>query len=202
MHEETLYLKTKRTLEKIQAEEILKNFYLAGGTALALQLGHRKSVDLDFFSPKYPSQEQLLQTLNKYSPTVAQQAVGTLDIFIDEVKVSFFEYKYPLLEDTLAYKNIALAKLLDIACMKIVAISQRGTKKDFVDLYVLLQKYPLKEIMQAFEKKYQGIAYQKLHILKSLVYFYDADNDPEPDYITPINWITVKQFLISKTLGN
>ena len=143
MHEETLYLKTKNTLEKIQKEEMLKDFYLAGGTALALQLGHRKSIDLDFFSQKYPSQEQLIQALNKYQPVIAQQATGTLDVFIDEVKVSFFDYKYTLLEDTYLYKQVRLASTLDIACMKIAAISQRGTKKDFVDLYVLLQKYTL-----------------------------------------------------------
>jgi predicted nucleotidyltransferase component of viral defense system len=195
MHEETLYLKTKTTLEKLQNETILKDFYLAGGTALALHLGHRKSIDLDFFSQKYPSQEQLIQVLNKYKPLITQQATGTLDVFIDEVKVSFFEYKYPLLETTISFKQTKLASLLDIACMKIAAISQRGTKKDFVDLYVLLQKYTLGNILDAFEKKYLGIEYQKLHILKSLVYFDDAENDPEPDYLTPIKWEEVKSYL-------
>ena len=195
MHEETLYIKTKNTLEKIQAVPTLQGFYLAGGTALALQLGHRKSIDLDFFSQKYPSQEQLIQALNRYQPVIAQRATGTLDVFIDEVKVSFFDYKYPLLKTTILFKQIELASTLDIACMKIAAISQRGTKKDFVDLYVLLQKYTLGEILDAFEKKYKGVGYQKLHILKSLVYFDDAENDPEPDFLTPINWKDVKSYL-------
>ncbi len=195
MHEETLYLKTKTTLERICSETILSDFYLAGGTALALQLGHRKSIDLDFFSQSYPTHEQLLQTLRKYQPTIIQQAKGTLDVFVDEVKVSFFEYKYPLLKDTVTYKQLKLASVLDIACMKIAAISQRGTKKDFVDLYVLLQKYTLEEILKSFEKKYTGTDYQKLHILKSLVYFDDAESDPEPDYISPIEWREVKRFI-------
>ena len=200
MHEETLYLKTKIALEKVQNEIILKNFYLAGGTALALQLGHRKSIDLDFFSQNYPAQEQLLQSLEEYQPVVAQQAKGTLDVFVYDVKVSFFEYKYPLLENTHPYNQIKLASILDIACMKIAAISQRGTKKDFVDLYVLLQKYTFDEILKAFEKKYTGTSYQKLHILKSLVYFDDAENDPEPDYISPIKWEDVKNLLTSSAM--
>jgi predicted nucleotidyltransferase component of viral defense system len=200
MYEETLYLKTKNTLEKIQNEHIIKSFYLAGGTALALQLGHRKSIDLDFFSHTYPSQEQILQNLNKHKPTIILQDRGTLDVFIDEVKVSFFDYKYTLLEDTIPYKQIRLASALDIACMKITAISQRGTKKDFVDLYVLLQKYSLEQILQAFEKKYAGTNYHKLHILKSLVYFDDAERDPEPDYLFPIHWNEVKRVLTASAL--
>ena len=200
MHEETLYLKTKNTLEKIRHEEMLNSFYMAGGTALALQLGHRKSVDLDFFSQNYPSHERLLQTFGKYQLIIVQQAKGTLDVFIDDVKVSFFEYKYPLLEDTHPYKQIKLASTLDIACMKIAAIAQRGTKKDFVDLYVLLQSFTLDEILRAFEKKYAGTVYQRLHILKSLVYFDDAENDPEPDYISPIKWKDVKHLLTSSAM--
>jgi len=82
--------------------------------------------------------------------------------------------------------------------MKIVAVAQRGTKKDFVDLFVILQNnYSLEEILGAFDKKYLGTNYQKLHILKSLVYFADAENDPEPDYLTPISWDEVKRLLTS-----
>lgn len=200
MHEETLYLKTKNTLERISGDEILKPFYLAGGTALALQLGHRKSIDLDFFSQQFPSPEALLQALNKYNPVLAQQDKGTLDVFIDNVKISFFEYKYPLLGDTIPFKQTKLCSKLDIACMKIAAISQRGTKKDFVDLFVLLQTYSMEEIMKAFETKYTGTDYQKLHILKSLVYFDDAEKDPEPDYLTPIKWDEVKRFLTNSSV--
>lgn len=200
MHEETLYLKTKNALEKVRAEELLQSFYLAGGTALALQLGHRKSIDLDFFSQKYPPHEQLLQALKKYQPTIVQQSTGTLDIFINEVKISFFEYVYPLLENTIKYKELEIASPLDIACMKISAISQRGSKKDFVDLYFLLQKYTLDELFTAFEKKYKGIKYQRLHILKSLVYFDDAESDPEPDYIKPVKWEDVKKLLLKSVV--
>ena len=134
MHEETLYLETKNVLERIRAEGILKDFYLAGGTALALQLGHRKSIDLDFFSKNYPSKnEVLVREFEKYHPTISMEDEGTLSLFIDEVKVSFFKYKYKLLEKPAYYNGVKLASVLDIACMKLIAISQRGAKKDFVD---------------------------------------------------------------------
>ena len=201
MHEETLYLETKKVLEKIWDEPLLKDFYLAGGTALALHLGHRKSVDLDFFSETYPAQEQLLQTFNKYNPSIARQAAGTLDLYVDTVKISLFEYKYPLLQEKVRYENINLATILDIACMKLVAVAQRGTKKDFVDLYFVLQKYfSLEELLSSFEKKYGDTKYQKLHLLKSLTYFEDAENDPEPDYLTKISWEKIKTFFISQVI--
>jgi predicted nucleotidyltransferase component of viral defense system len=195
MHEEALYLNTKQLLRRIRVESFLDNFYLAGGTALALQLGHRKSVDLDFFSPIFPRQEQLLQELSGYNPQIAQQAKGTLDTYISGVKVGFFEYKYPLLEPLVKYETVQLAQVLDIACMKLSAITSRGAKKDFVDLYVILQKHKLSELIEAFEKKYKGLRYNKLHLLKSLVYFEDADKDPEPDYLVKLRWTEIKKYL-------
>jgi hypothetical protein len=196
MHEKTLYLKTRQVLENIQSEEILEKFYLAGGTALALHLGHRKSVALHFFSSRYPPHEQLLQYLNQYNPKITQQDIGTLDVFINDVKVSFFEYNYPLLEDTTSYQNIELASVIDIACMKLVAVSQRGTKKDFVDLYKILQEHEFPKIYAEFEKKYKNTEFQKLHILKSLVFFEDSEEDPEPDYLEQIEWENVKKFFV------
>lgn len=200
MYENTLYPKTLTTLEKIQQTEIIKSFYLAGGTALALQLGHRKSNDLDFFSQKYPLQENLIKAISTYRPTIIQQATGTLDLLIDDVKVSFFNYDYPLIKPLIQYRDIKLASSLDIACMKIVAIAQRGTKKDFVDLYFILQNEKLSTIYTAFEKKYKNTKYQKLHVLKSLVYFDDANDDPEPDYLIPIKWENVKEYLEKQVL--
>jgi hypothetical protein len=195
MHAETLYLKTKNLVGKIKNAEFLKEFYLAGGTGLALQLGHRKSMDLDFFSKNYPPQEQLIQDISRYSPKVTQQSKGTLDVYIDDVKVSFFEYKYPLLESTINYQGLEIAQMLDIACMKVSAIASRGTKKDFVDLYMILQCKSLEEILNAFEKKYEDVGYQRLHLLKSLVYFEDAESDPEPDYLIELKWDDVKVYL-------
>ncbi|MBD3366005.1 hypothetical protein GF360_01535 [candidate division WWE3 bacterium] len=195
MHEETLYLKTKEVLEKIQNEPILEKFYLAGGTALALQLGHRKSIDLDFFAKKFPSQEKLIKALEKYQPTITEEKPGTLHLQIEGVKISFLEYAYPLLKETVRYKAIKMASVLDIACMKIIAISQRSAKKDFVDLYEILQTLDLKDLVKALEKKYEKRDYQRTHILKSLTYFVDVESDLEPDYLKPTKWQEVKTFL-------
>jgi predicted nucleotidyltransferase component of viral defense system len=139
MHEATLYPKTKQILDQISSEPFLNHFYLAGGTALALQLGHRKSSDLDWFSPQFPKIQLLLQNLNKYKVTVTQTAPGTLDTLIDGVKVSFLEYTYPMIEKLVPFNGIQMASVSDIACMKITAISSRGSKKDFVDLYEILR---------------------------------------------------------------
>lgn len=198
MHEEALYLNTKKLLKRLSSLSVLENFYLAGGTALALQLGHRRSVDLDFFNPNFSVINKLLDKLAEYKPQVIQQAEGTLDVYIDKVKVSFLKYDYPLLERKARYEGVDLASVLDIGCMKLSAIASRGTKKDFADLYSILQEKELSDVLAAFEKKYKKLNYQRLHLLKSLVYFKDAEKDPEPDYLKNINWEHVKKTLENK----
>lgn len=193
MHEETLYPKTKQVLAELQNLDLLHNFYLAGGTGLALQLGHRKSIDLDFFTPKYPKPISLLQNLTQYNPRVISESAGTLDLEIHDVKVSLLEYTHNLLEPLIDYQKIKIASVLDIACMKITAISSRGTRKDFIDLKFILEIYSLSKILAAFEKKYTQVKYNKLHILKSLVYFADAEQDPNPDCVVECNWKEVKE---------
>lgn len=193
MFEESLYPKTKQVLAKISENPVLKYFYMAGGTALALQLGHRKSIDLDFFSESYPENDIIISNLKEMAPTVVQEVAGTIDFIIDDIKVSFLEYTYPLLEPLVDYEGIKLASILDIACMKVSAISSRGSKKDFIDLYKVFEKYPLSEVLTSFEEKFQGVTYQTLHILKSLVYFDDAQKDPDPDYLAEIKWGDVKR---------
>jgi hypothetical protein len=193
MYPETLYPKTKQVLDNIKELPILDGFYLAGGTALSLQLGHRKSVDLDFFTDNFPKRELLLQAFSKYSPKVIQEAPGTLDLIIDDVKVSFLEYKYPLVSDFSNFEGVRMASIDDIACMKLSAVSSRGSKKDFIDLYKILQKIGLNEIFLKFDQKFKGVEYQKTHILKSLLTFDLANDDPQPDYIEHIDWMNVKR---------
>lgn len=201
MHDNTLYPNTSKVLDLLQEQSFLSNFYLAGGTALALQLGHRKSIDLDFFTAAFPSQEILVQYLSVFKPTITQQDAGTIDVYIQDVKVSFLQYPYPLINSLLPYKNIHIASILDIACMKISAISSRGSKKDFVDLYFILQMHTLEEVFTAFSSKFADTKYQIFHLLKSLVYFADAEADPNPDFLVPIGWDVVKSTLESQVLA-
>lgn len=179
----------------------MSEFYLAGGTALALQLGHRKSVDLDFFAAHFPKRDELLHSLIDFSPKIVQESAGTLDLLIHDVQVSFMEYSYPMLEELVLFSGIKMAGIVDIGCMKISAISSRGSKKDYIDLYFILQKMALEDLLDAFSIKYKGVEYSKTHIMKSLVYFNDAEEDPDPDYLISTDWSEIKGRITEVTKG-
>ncbi len=198
MYPETLYPKTKQILDQLTDFSLLPKFYLAGGTALALQLGHRKSSDLDWFTQQFPNVDYLLQQLRSYNPVVVEVSPGSLDLLINETKISFSEYTYPLLHELVKMDHFQLASVTDIACMKITAISSRSSKKDFVDIFTILKTHTLEEILTAFSVKYKGVDYNKMHILKSLIYFEDADTDPDPDFMQPMNWEFIKSSLEEK----
>lgn len=197
MRRETIDARTKRVLESLGETDFIKDFYLAGGTAMALQIGHRKSIDLDWFSKKEFSNMELkyvLSGLGLGRLKIYSEDEKTLNVDLHGVKTSFFEYKYRTLFPFEKYgKNVNLASMADIACMKIDAISSRGSKKDFIDLYFMLQKYSLKELLDFFDKKYKEIEYNHLHILKSLIYFQDAENDPMPLMLKKIDWEGIKK---------
>ena len=201
MHIRTIDPQTKRVLDKIASAGISTQFYLAGGTALAIQLGHRKSIDLDFFSCDDFSIEKLKKELSPLGEfVVIDQDQGTLNASLDGVKVSFLRYDYIQLYPYIVFENINLADERDIAAMKIDAASSRGSKKDFIDLYFLLQKYSLAELIGFFEKKFTNIKYNKLHIFKSLVFFEDAEDEPMPIMLTDVSWQKVKEKISQETL--
>jgi hypothetical protein len=203
MFEKAIYPQTRQVLNQVASANPPGDFYLAGGTGLAVQLGHRRSVDLDFFSPQFPKRDLLLGSVRHLSPRLIQEAEGTLDLIINTVNVSFLEYTYPLLRGAKRVDELGafpIASVLDIACMKLTAISSRGTKKDFYDLYFILQKMDWEELWPAFKRKYEGVDYNRQHILKSLIYFSSAEKEPEPDMLEDISWEEVKQYLESLAL--
>jgi hypothetical protein len=118
---------------------------------------------------------------------------------IQATKVSFLGYAYPLLFPTNPFLEVAVADPRDIACMKVSAIAGRGTKRDFVDLYLCAKQYGLKEILQLFYQKYAQTHYSGIHILKSLTFFGDAEKDPMPHMLVTLDWDTVKQFFLRET---
>jgi hypothetical protein len=192
--------KTKLVFEKIIKNNIASEFYLAGGTALAIHFGHRESIDLDFFSQKDFSNSLLKNELSKIGEYfLSGEDAGTLHGTLDGVKLSFLLYKYKLLYPLIDFAGMKLADERDIAAMKIDAISSRGSKKDFIDLYFLLEKYSLDELLMFFENKFKGIGYNKLHILKSLVFFEGADLEPAPIMLKKADWEEVKKRIISKS---
>ncbi|MDP2864070.1 MAG: nucleotidyl transferase AbiEii/AbiGii toxin family protein [bacterium] len=199
MHPESSDKKTKYILEKIGGNSLSKDFYLAGGTALALQLGHRQSIDLDWFSGQDFLNEKIKKNLVLLGNfKLLSEEKDTIHGTLDEIRVSFFHYGYKLLFPLIKFENIDLADERDIAAMKIDAISSRGSKKDFIDLYFLLKKYSLAELIDFFEKKYKNIKYNKLHILKSFSYFDDAENEPMPMMIRDIEWGKIKEVITDK----
>ncbi len=200
MHQEVINKKTEHLLSTLVEKKIVQNFYLAGGTALALQFGHRKSIDLDWFSQKDFNTEILKNQIKEINqPVIESEEKNTLDLILNEVKLSFFSYKYKLLYPLIEWNGAKLADYRDIACMKIDAISSRGSKKDFIDLYFILKKLSLSELLEIFNQKYADVEYNKLHILKSLDYFDDADNEPMPRMLKDVTWEEIKKF-IKKTI--
>lgn len=155
MFEKTISKQTKNSLEELSNLEIVKQFYLAGGTAMALQLGHRTSLDLDFFTKKNFSEEKLISVLkDKGKFKLNKKEEQTIHGIFNGTKVSFIYYPYPLVYKVNKFLGVNLADVKDIACMKLDAVATRGSKKDFIDLYVLFKDfYSLEKILIIFKKK-------------------------------------------------
>lgn len=190
---------TESTLSTLGDAHLLEEFYLAGGTGLALQFGHRLSLDLDFFAREHFDEEALLQRVQALDGfALVAKAPFTLHATVRETKVSFLGYAYPVLYPTNNFLNVAVADPRDIACMKVSAIASRGTKRDFLDLYLAAQRYGLKEILRLFDQKFTMASYNRIHILKSLIFFGDAEKDPMPHMLVPLDWDKVKQFFLQQ----
>ncbi len=196
MPQEIISKKTKANLEILTKEAVFKNFFLAGGTGAALQLKHRVSLDLDFFTKKDIDTKALIQkikTLGKFS--IEKETQNTLIGVFNGTRVSFLKYDYPLLFDLKQIKEIKVADLRDIGCMKIDAISSRGMKRDFIDLiFICKEVISLKNLLSLFKRKYKSVNYNMMHILKSLAYFEDAENNPMPRMTVPASWQEIKSF--------
>ncbi|HEY9583605.1 MAG TPA: nucleotidyl transferase AbiEii/AbiGii toxin family protein [Candidatus Paceibacterota bacterium] len=192
--------KTVKAFEFFSKEKWLgdSNWYLAGGTALTLQVGHRKSVDLDFFTQdKDFNNDDLLEHFQdgkNWQADVNRKNTIYGELF--GAKVSFIAYPFFIpAESPISYGSIRILKKEDIAVMKIIAISQRGRKRDFFDLYWFIQNGEiLEEIMRKLKKQYPSVAHDYHHILKSLVYFEDAEIDPNPEINFKASWNDVKNY--------
>ncbi len=198
-HHEAISASTESTINVLRDAQLLNNSYLAGGTGLALRFGHRLSLDLDFFSPEQFDEEALLQQLQELPDfSLASKAPYTLHATIGKTKVSFLGYAYPVLFASTTFLGVAIADPRDIACMKVSAIASRGTKRDFVDLYLCAKHYGLAEILQMFSEKYARTRFNRIHLFKSLTFFKDAEKDPMPNMLVTLDWEKVKQFFLAE----
>ena len=195
LHLETIEPDTLELLRSIQKSPVFADTRLAGDTALALQLGHRKSIDLDFFGHLPLSGNELTHLLTTFGETTqAGQSRLTSTFFINQIKVDFVDYPYPWLDDALETDGLRLASIRDIAAMKLSAITNRGTRKDFVDLAFLLERHPLSRLIAAYCEKYPNAP--QFLLLKSLSYFEDAEETPMPHMLIPRDWEWVRTQVI------
>lgn len=191
---QTIEPATLELLRDLLAIPEFKNLRLAGGTSLALQIGHRKSIDLDLFGTHETEPNEILDILNSIGSLTTIRNMRNIHVFmINGIKVDIINYSYPWLHQANKADGLRLASIEDIAAMKLAAIAGRGTRKDFIDIHFLLRQFSLQEMLDLYTAKYaDGSVFM---ILKSLIYFDDAENDPEPFMFEVIDWNLVKSEL-------
>jgi len=176
---------------------VVRTFYLAGGTAAALHLGHRESVDLDFFRSEDFAADEVARPLAAVAECHWDHYErNTLVGSANAIKVSFFHYPYPLIEATGSYAGLQVAAALDVACMKLLAIGQRGLRRDFIDLYCLLgaKRLDLWTIWRKARGKF-GLREDSIYWLaRGLAYFEDAEREAMPKLRQPLAWSEVRSF--------
>jgi hypothetical protein len=180
-----------RTLEK---GGMLGPWILAGGTALALQLGHRISIDLDFFTVESFDPQSLRTGLTGLGALEVQtMAPDTLHVRLDGVRLSWLRSEVPFRYEPVEYRGLRLAEIRDIAAMKVVAVAGRGSKKDFVDLHAYLEAgATFSDLMRSVRERYSNTEFNEMHLLRSLVYFNDAEDEPMPRMLSKAQWPEIR----------
>jgi hypothetical protein len=200
MHESVLPKHSLELLNRLERDSSpdLRGWTLAGGTGLAFRLGHRVSDDLDFFRTDAADVRLLHPVLAAQGPyETLQEADHTLTVITRKTKLSFFRVRDPFLFASTPCRFFAVADVRDIALMKLAAISGRGSRKDFIDLYTILRDGPtLRDYFALLPRKYGASRMNAYHILKSLTYFDDAEVEPMPRMRIPFDWKECKSFFV------
>jgi len=196
LHYKTIDNKTLDLLRQLLSVPEFSKLRLVGGTSLALQIGHRKSVDIDLFGHIDADEFTIAEQLMKVGQTTRLQKSKNINIYlINKIKVDIVNYPYKWLEEAVIEDGLVLADKQDIAAMKLSAITGRGSKKDFIDLFFLLKEFPLEKLLSLYTGKYPDGS--KFLVLKCLSYFIDADENEMPIMINPIHWDHVKELITS-----
>jgi len=200
MHERVLPQGSRDLLAALQGLKApeLDGWTLAGGTGLALQVGHRVSEDFDFFRVDPFDVDRLYGVLRRAGPAeTLQEGRGTLTVLHEGIKLSFFSVPDPFVFDALQYRFFVVADARDIALMKLADISSRGSRKDFVDLYTILRGgLPLERCFEWLPRRYGEGRVNSYHVLKSLTWFEDAERQPMPMMLEPFDWQECKAFFV------
>ena len=190
LHAETVLDSTLDLLKDLQSIPELGDLRLVGGTALALQIGHRTSVDLDLFG-SFDDSLSFKQIISDRGHRVEGDIEGVVQsLKIDGVKVDLVNYKYPWIAPSLECQGMRLASIDDIMPMKLSAAVNRGRKKDFIDIAVLLEHWTLAEMFERYQRKFS--VSEVGNALRGLTYFDDAEDDPEPKMFVDLSWNKVK----------
>jgi hypothetical protein len=186
-----------RIVRRLVKGGCLETWTLAGGTGLALQLGHRYSENPGFFRTEAFEADSLIDRLSEIGPlSVQSRSSGTLHAVLGGLRVSFLGMQAPLVYPGTPYRGLTIADPRDIAVMKLVAIGGRGSRKDFVDLYFFLRSGgSLDSLFDLARRRFQRVDYNEYHLLKSLVYFADAEAEPMPRMLRDASWLTIKKTL-------
>lgn len=182
-------------LKRLQQVDVLENTRLVGGTALALMIGHRHSIDLDLFGIVDGTTESIkLGLLESDIEADYKNNTKMIHIFsIDGIKVDIVNYKYAWIDDLIECEGIRIAGMKDIAAMKLAAITNRGSRKDFIDFFFLLRHFTFKEMLSYYSEKYfDG---NEFMVIKSITYFVDADLEPMPKMFADVSWEEIKERL-------
>jgi predicted nucleotidyltransferase component of viral defense system len=199
LQKQTIEPATLELLNSLMEKSYLKDFVLVGGTALALQIGHRISVDLDLFTNNPFNTSELKSNLEDdfKSFRIDLERSNTLITQIQHIKVDFISFKYGFKYPHIIENKIRIANIKDIAAMKIDAITGRGKKKDFYDLFFLLQLFPMIELLDLYQAKYQHTTL--FHVIKSIGYFAEAEVQPDPIvFDKKITWTKVKKKILEE----
>lgn len=197
-HEKVLD-KSGRAAARRLALAVGGNFYLAGGTALALRLGHRISLDLDLFSrdcllnhSDRIALQKILETSGKVE--ILKEKDGTCRLQLENTAVSLFYYPYKLLKPPLKWTGLKIASVEDISAMKLNAVTSRGLKKDFIDLFFMCRSHKAADLFKWAERKFPDHPNFAVQAAKALVYFEDAEKEPMPKMLKPADWNEIKAF--------
>lgn len=191
----TIDTQTLELLKGLLSVPAFSNLRLAGGTSLALQYGHRQSIDLDLFGVLTADEITISKELSGFGNLTIIKNSPNIHIYsLNGIKIDIVNYDYPWLETFIAEAGLRLAHEKDIGAMKLAAVTGRGTKKDFIDLYFLLSRFSLKDLITAYKAKYHDGS--EFLVLKSLTYFDDAEKDAEPKMLIPVSWKLIKEKII------
>lgn len=198
LHYKTIDPEALALLKALMKVREFNELILVGGTSLALQIGHRKSIYIDLFGKLNIDDYQFSTILNEFGKiTQLNNSKNIKSYLINRVKIDFVNYPYPWIDSYILENGIRLARKTDIAAMKLAAITGRGTKKDFIDIFSLLNYYSLEQMFEFYHKKFHDGS--EFMVLKSLTYFEDAEIEELPVLLHTMNWDEIKSTIIIET---